>query len=143
VKHTIKYAVTVGILGYAVLALSALAVPLLIGLTTGYYPCVSCFTLALLTLRLSEIHWTLVLLPPLAAACAMVLLSKTGLNRRIVAGLGLSSPYLLVALVYVFSGAGEFPPEIAIPWIVWAFLVGAASSIAVDRTANRLANPSP
>ena len=132
-KHAIKYAVTVAILGYALLALSALAVPLLIGLTTGYYPCVSCFTLALLTLRFSEIHWILVLLPPLAAACAMVLLSKTGLNRRVVAGLGLSFPYLLVALVYVFSGAGEFPLEIAILWVAWVFVVGVASSIAVDR----------
>jgi hypothetical protein len=133
VKHTIKYAVTVAILGYAVLALSALAVPLLIGLTTGYYPCVACISLALLVFRFTEIHWTFVLFPPLAAACAIVLLSKTPVNRRIAAGLGLSFPYLLAALVYVVSGAGEFPLEIAIPWTVWAFLVGAASSIAVDR----------
>ena len=132
-KHAIKYAVTVAILGYAVLALSAVAVTLLIGLATGYYPSVICFTLTLLAFRLTEIHWTLVLFPPLAAACAMVLLSKTPVNRRIAAGLGLSSPYLLVALVYVLMGAGEFPLEIAIPWIVWAFLVGAASSIAVDK----------
>jgi hypothetical protein len=132
-KHAIKYAVTVAVLGYALLALSAVAVPLLIGLTTGYYPCVTCFTLALLAFRLTEIHWTFVLFPPLAAACAMVLLSKTPVNRRIVAGLGLSSPYLLVALVYELMGAGEFPLEIAIPWIVWAFVVGAASSLAVDR----------
>ena len=140
-KHTIKYAVTVAILGYALLALSALAVPLLIGLTTGYYPCVACISLALLVFRFTEIHWTFVLFPPLAAACAMVLLSKTGLNRRVVAGLGQSSPYLLVALVYVFSGAGEFPLEIAIPWIVWAFLVGAASSIAVDKLRQLLRRP--
>ena len=132
-KHTIKYAVTVGILGYAVLALSAVAVTLLVGLTTGYYQCVACISLPLLTFRLSEIHWSFVLFTPLAAVCAIILLSKTPVNRRIVAGLGLSSPYLLVALVYVFSGAGEFPLEIAIPWIVWAFLVGAASSIAVQR----------
>jgi len=134
VKHTIKYAVTVAILGYAVLALSAVAVTLLVGLTTGYYPCVTCLSLALLTFRLTEIHWTFVLFPPLAAACAMVLLSKTGLNRRIVAGLGLSSPYLLVALVYALMGAGELPLEIAILWVAWAFVVGVASSIAVDRS---------
>ena len=132
-KHTIKYAVTVAALGYALLALSAVAVTLLIGLTTGYYQCVTCITLPLLTFRLTEIHWTLALFPPLAAACAMILLSKTRVNRIIVAGLGLISPYLLVALVYVLMGAGEFPLEIAIPWMVWAFLVGAASSIAVDK----------
>jgi hypothetical protein len=56
VKHTIKYAVTVAILGYAVLALSAVAVTLLVGLTTGYYPSLTFFTLALLTFRLTEIH---------------------------------------------------------------------------------------
>jgi len=133
VKHTIKYAVTVAILGYALLALSALAVPLLIGLTTGYYPCVACISLALLVFRFTEIHWTFVLFPPLAAACAIVLLSKTPVNRRIAAGLGLSSPYLLAALVYVVSGAGEFPLEIAIPWVAWAFVVGVSSSIVVDR----------
>lgn len=128
-KHTIKYAVAVAILGYALLALSAVAVTLLVGLTTGYYPSVTFFTVALLTFRLTEIHWTLVLFPPLAAACGMIVLSTTGLNRRIAAGLGLSSPYLLVALVYVLMGAGEFPLEIAIPWMVWVFAVGVASSI--------------
>jgi hypothetical protein len=133
VKHTIKYAVTVAILGYALLALSAVAVTVLIGLATGYYQCVACITLPLLTFRLTEIHWALVLFPPLAATCAMILLSKTAVNRRIAAGLGLSSPYLLVAAMYALAGAGDFPLEIAIPWIVWAFLVGAASSIAVDR----------
>ena len=132
-KHTIKYAVTVAILGYALLALSAVAVSLLIGLTTGYYQCVACISLPLLTFRLAEIHWALVLFPPLAAACAMILLSKTPVNRRIVAGLGLSSPYLLVAVMYMLLGAREFPLEVAIPWMAWAFLVGAASSIAGDR----------
>jgi hypothetical protein len=133
VKHTIKYAVAVAILGYALLALSAVAVTLLVGLTTGYYPSVTFFTVALLTFRLTEIHWGFVLFPPLAAACAMILLSKTAVNRRIAAGLGLSSPYLLVALVYVLMGAGEFPLEIAIPWMVWVFAVGVASSIVVTR----------
>ena len=132
-KHTIKYAVTVAVLGYALLALSAVAVTLLVGLTTGYYPSLTFFTLALLTFRLTEIHWTFVLFPPLAAACVMILLPKTGVNRRIASGLGLTSPYMLVALVYVVSGAGEFPLEIAILWVAWVFVVGVASSIAVDR----------
>jgi hypothetical protein len=133
VKHTIKYAVTVAVLGYALLALSAVAVTLLVGLTTGYYPSLTFFTLALLTFRLTEIHWTFVLFPPLAAACVMILLPKTGVSRRIASGLGLTSPYMLVALVYVVSGAGEFPLEIAILWVAWVFVVGVASSIAADR----------
>ena len=140
-KHTIKYAASVSLLGYAVLALSALAAALLIWQTTGHYPSLTFFTLALLTFRLSEIHWTLVLFPLLAAACALVLLSKTPVNRRIASGLGLSFPYLLVALVYVLMGAGEFPLEVAIPWILWAFLVGAASSIALDKLRQSFRRP--
>jgi hypothetical protein len=140
-KHLSVYALCVSLLGYALLALSAVVVTLLVGLTTGYYPSVTFFTLALLTFRLTEIHWTFVLFPPLAAACAMILLSKTGVNRRIASGLGLSSPYLLVALVYVFSGAGEFPLEIAILWVAWAFVVGVASSIAVDKLRQSLGHP--
>jgi hypothetical protein len=31
--------------------------------------------------------------------------------------------------VYVLMGAGEFPLEIAIPWMLWVFAVGVASSI--------------
>jgi len=133
VKHSILYALSVSLMGYALLALSALAVTVVVWLVTGYFPCVTCFTLALLTFRLTEIHWTLVLFPPLAAACAIVLVSKTRLNRRVVAGLGLTFPYLLVALVYVLAGAREFPLEVAIPWIVWAFLVGVGSSRGVDK----------
>jgi len=133
VKHWILYALSVSLVGYALLALSAVAVTLLVGLTTGYYPCLTCFTLALLAFRLTEIHWTLVLFPPLAAVCAMILLSKTPVNRKLVAGLGLSSPYLLVAVMHMLLGAREFPLEVAIPWMAWAFLVGAASSIAGDR----------
>lgn len=133
VKHFLVYALLVSFVGYAGLALSAVAVTLLVGLATGYFPCVRCFTLALLTFRLTEIHWTLVLFPPLAAFCAMVLLSKTGVNRRITARLGLSSPYLLVALMYVLMGAREFPLEVVTPWMVWGFLVGVASSLVADR----------
>jgi hypothetical protein len=133
VKQTTKYALVVAFVGYALLALSTVAVALAAGLATGYFPCLTCFSLALLTFRLTQIHWTLLLFPPLAAACAMLVLSTTVLSRRIVAGLGQSSAYLLVVLVYVLLGAREFPLEVAIPWIVWAFPVGAASSIALDR----------
>jgi len=141
VKHRILYGLSVSLLGYSLLALSAVAVTLVVGLATRYSPCATCFTLSLLTLRLNEIHWTLVLVPPLVAACAMVLLAKAGLNRRIAAGLGLSFPYLLVALVYVLMGAREFPLEIAFAWMVWACAVGAASSVVVNKLAQSLRRP--
>jgi hypothetical protein len=133
VKHCILYALMVSLVGYAFLALSAVGITLLVGLATGYLPCASCFTLALLAFRLTEIHWTLVLFPLLAAACAMILLTKTRLNRRIASGMGLSSPYLLIVLVYVLMGAEEFALEIAFAWMAWASIVGAASSIVVER----------
>jgi hypothetical protein len=56
VKRWILYALSVSFVGYALLALSAVAVTLVVGLATGYFPCVRCFTLALLTFRLTEIH---------------------------------------------------------------------------------------
>ena len=133
VHQSIICAFSVSLLGYALLALTALALTLLIRLGTGYRPSLTFFTLALLTFRLSEIHWSFFLFPPLAAALATILLSKTPLHRRLVAGLGLSSPYVLIALVYVLMRAGEFPLEIVIPWVLWIFVVGVVSSVAVDR----------
>ena len=133
VHQSIIYAFSVSLLGYALLALTALALTLLIGLGTGYRPSLAFFTLSLLTLRLSEIHCAFVLFPPLAAACGTVLLSKTPLHRRLAAGLGLSSPYVLITLVYLLMRAGEFPLEIVFPWVLWVFVVGVVSSVAVDR----------
>jgi len=133
VHQSIIYAFSVSLLGYALLALTALALTLLVGLATGYRSSLTFFTLALLTFRLSEIHWAFVLFPPLAAACGTILLSKTPLHRTLAAGLGLSSPYVLIALVYVLMRAGEFPLEIVIPWVLWIFVVGVVSSVAVDR----------
>lgn len=133
VHQSIIYALSVSFVGYALLALTALAITLLAGLATGYHPSLTFFTMSLLTLRVSEIHWALLLFPPLAAALATILLSKTPLHRRLVAGLGLSSPYLLIALVYVLMRAGEFPLEIVFPWVLWVFVVGVVSSVAVDR----------
>jgi hypothetical protein len=132
-NRSIIHALSVSFLGYALLLVSALAITLLTGLATGYYPSPTFFTLALLTLRLSEIHWAFVLIPPVAATCTTLLLSKTRLHRRLVAGLGLSSPYVLITLIYLLVRAGEFPLEIVLPWVLWTFVAGVASSIAADR----------
>ena len=133
VRQSIVYALSVSLLGYALLALTALALTLLVGLATGYYPSLAFFTLSLLTFRLSEIHWSFFLFPPLGAALATILLSKTPLHKTLVAGLGLSSPYVLITLIYMLMRAGEFPLEIVIPWVLWIFVVGVVSSVAVDR----------
>ena len=132
-KGSIQYAVTVSLMGYAILAVSAVAITLLTGLATGYRPSLTFFTMGLLTFRIYEIHRAFALFPPLVAAGAMMLISKTPMNTRIAAGLALSSPYLLFALGYVLMGAGEFPPEIAVAWVAWAFVVGLASSAVVER----------
>jgi len=132
-KDSMLYAVIVSLLGYAVLAVSAVAITLLTGLITGYPPSLTFFTMALLTFRTYEIHWALVLFPPLVAASALMLLSNTPVNRRIAAGLGLSSPYLVIALGYVLMGAGEFPLEIAVAWVLWVYVVGVMSAAAVER----------
>ena len=73
------------------------------------------------------------LFPPLAAACLVMLLPRTTVNARIVAGIGLSFPYLLVALMYVLMSAKELPLEVAFPWLVWAFVAGVGSSVVADR----------
>ena len=91
------------------------------------------FTLALITFRLVEVHQGFLMAPLLVATFTMMLLSKTSINRRIVAGLSMTSYYFLLALIYVIMGAGEFPIEILIPWLPWVFVLGFASSIIVDR----------
>jgi hypothetical protein len=131
-KDSIAYSLTISLLGYAILALSAVAITLLTGLVTGYHPSLTFFTMALLTFRTYEIHWALVLFPPLAAASALMLLSKTPVNRRIAAGLGLSLPYLLIALAFLLMGAGEFPLEIAVVWMAWVYVVGVACAAIVE-----------
>ena len=121
---------------------SALVVSAAVGLITGYYPSFTFVTLALATFRLVEIHLAFLLAPPLVTTLALVLLSKTPIDRRITGGAGLCSYYALVALLFVMADAGEFPMSIVIPWVAWAFIVGLGSSIIVDRVLARLRTPS-
>jgi len=127
----------VSLLGYFVLVASAFLVSAAIGLITGYYPSFTFFTLALITFRLVELHYGFLLAPPFIATVVITLLSKMSINRPISAGIGLSSYYILVALMFVMVGAGEFSGTAAVPWIVWAFVVGVGSSITVDRLSAR------
>jgi hypothetical protein len=127
----------VSLLGYFGLAASAFLASAAIGLITGYHPSFTFFTLALLTFRLTEMHYGFLLAPPLISIVVITILSKTAINRAIRAGIGLSSYYIVVALMFVIVGAGDFPVGISIPWIVWAFVVGVGSSVAVDRLCGR------
>ncbi|MGB3904277.1 MAG: hypothetical protein WBB22_05095 [Anaerolineae bacterium] len=121
---------------------TALAVSAAVGLITGYYPSLNSVALALATFRVAEIHYGFVFAPPLVAVAAMILLSRTSINRRVAAGIGVSSFYFLVSLMYLIVGAGEFSVATAIPWVAWAFVVGLGSSVIVDRLHARLRAPS-
>ncbi len=117
---------------------SALVVSAAIRLITGYYPSLTFFTLALLTFRLVKLHYGFVLAPPLAALVAITLLSRTSVNVHLSAGIGLSSYYIVVASMFLLTGAAEFPATTVIPWIVWSFIVGVGPSVLVDGAQIRL-----
>lgn len=121
---------------------SALVAFTVVKVVTGYYPSFIFFTLALITFRVAEIHYGFVFAPPLVAVAAMIPLSRTSINRRVAAGIGVSSFYFLVSLMYLIVGAGEFSVATAIPWVAWAFVIGLGSSVIVDRLLARLRTPS-
>jgi hypothetical protein len=133
VGSPIKYAVVISLLGYVFVVASAVVIWFLFGLTSGSYPSFAFFALGLITFRLTEIHGGFFAIPPLLATVGIVFLNGTPLDRRIGAGIGLASYYILVAFTYVIAGAGEFPLETVTPWIVWVFVLGLGSSAIVDR----------
>ncbi len=133
IKSSLKYAVAISALGYALIVGSAVVVSIIVRLITGYYPSFIHFTLALITFRLVEIHYGFLVLPPLVAIFMMMILSRTPINRRIAAGLSLNSYYLLVAFIYLIVGAGDFPMESSIPWLLLVFVVGFGASVIVDK----------
>lgn len=132
-KNSIKYMILTCALGYLFIVASVVILSIIIRMITGYYPSFTFFTLALIAFRLVEIHQGFLIAPLLVAIFMMMLLSKTSINGRIVAGLSLTSYYFLVALIYLIMGAREFPIEILIPWLPWVFILGSASSIIVDK----------
>ncbi len=132
-KNSIKYIILTCVLGYFFIITSVFIVSIFIRMITGYYPSFTFFTLALITFRFVEIHQGFLIAPPLVAIFTMIPLLKTSINKRIGAGLSMTSYYLLVTLIYVIKGAGEFSLVILIPWIPWVFILGFASSIIVDK----------
>ena len=112
---------------------SAVAIWIIFGLTSGWYPSFTFFALALITFRLTETNYGFFVVPPLLATVVMIVLSGTPINRKMAAGVSLSLYYVLVAMMYVLVGAGEFALEIALPWIVWSFVLGLGASVIVDK----------
>jgi len=102
-------------------------------LITGYYPSFTFFTLALITFRLVEVHQAFFVAPLIVGITAMMLLNKTAIDAKIAARLSTASYYLSIALIYMATGVSELPIEILLPWILWAFILGFASSIIIDR----------
>ena len=132
-KNSTKYTILTCALGYFLIITSAAVISIIIKIITGYYPSFTFFTLALITFRLVEIHKGFLIVPLLVAIFTMLLLSKTTMNIKIVAGLSMNSYYFFLALIYVMLGAGEFPFEILILWLPWVFILVFASSIIVDK----------
>lgn len=134
VKNSIRYTIITCVLGYLIIVASAITASIIVGLVTGYFPSLTFFTLGLITFRLVEIHPVFLIAPPLVAILVMTILSKTPINKRIVAGLSMCSYYLIVTLVFVIMGAGEFPFELLLPWLLWVFTIGFVSSLIVDKS---------
>jgi len=132
-KSSIKYIILTCALSYFLIVSSVVFVSIIVWMITGYYPSFTFFTLALVTFRLAEIHIGFIIAPLSVAIFAMILLSKTSINRRMIAGLSMTFYYFFVALIYVTLSAGEFPIEILVPWLPWVFILGFSSSIIVDR----------
>jgi len=133
VKNQIRQIAIACILGYILVVASAVAVSIIIGLVTGYFPSLALFTLVLLTLGFVWLHPVFLVVPPVLAFSMMVFLSKTSINGKAAAGASIASYYILIELIYLISGTGDFPVEVTIPWIFWAFVLGVASSVIVDK----------
>jgi hypothetical protein len=136
----VKDAILIAAVGYAFIVASALVISVMVRLLTGYFPSFTYFTLALITLRLVELHYGALLAPPLVAAAAMLLLLKTPLDRRIAAALAMSSFYIIVTLIYLLVGAADLPLAASapsVPWIGCSFLAGLGASVVVDRLSGR------
>lgn len=137
-KRIVK-AVLASALGYVSVVLSAFAISATIGVVTGYYPSLTFFTLALITFRLIEINQVFLIVPPLIAMLATVILSCIPIDTRIAGGLGLASYYVLVGLIIAAVGGGDFSYEILILWAALVFLLGCLSATVMDACEKPLA----
>jgi hypothetical protein len=132
-KSSIKYAFLTCTLGYVlIVAISTVTILIISKMITGYYLHLTTI-LELITFNLIYIHQGFFIVPLAVAICTMALLLKFSQNKKLIAGLSMTSYYLIVALIYAIMGAREFPLEILILWLPWVFMLGFASSIIVDK----------
>ncbi len=132
-KKHIKHTILTCTLAYILTIASVLLVTTTSMLVFGLYISFVFFTLTLVTFRLYEIHQIFIMAPPIVAIVTMLLLSKTRINKRILAGLSMTIYYVVVTLIFLIMRAEEFPYEILIIWIPWVFILGALSSVIVDK----------
>lgn len=132
-NHPIRKICRISALSYILVIVSAVAVSVIAWLATGYFPSFTFFVLALISFRLVEVHTIFLAAPLIVSIISMTILSITPINKRIAAGLGIASYYLLVTMLFLISGAGDFPLDVSIPWIIWVFIVGFVSSALVDK----------
>jgi len=135
-KNSVKYSILICVLGYLLIIASVIAVSIIVKLITGYYPSFTFFTLALITFRLIEIHQVFLIAPLSIAILVMMVLSKILNQTKIVAGLSMTSYYLLVTLIFLIIG-GEFPFELLLLWLPWTFFLGFVSPIIVEKLYTR------
>ncbi len=82
---------------------------------------------------MSELNEALFAAPLLIAIFTMTFLSKTSLNIRITAGISLALYYILMSLIFLIIGGGEFPFIIIMLWFPWLFFLGFVSSMIVEK----------
>ena len=130
IGRIVKAALASG-LGYVFVVVSAFMISATIEIMTGYPSSLHFFTLTLITFRLIEINQAFLIVPPLIAMSAIILLSCLPMDTRIAGGFGLASYYILVGLIFAAIGGADFPYEIMIIWVALVFLFGFLSATAI------------
>lgn len=132
-RDPVRKAILTSAFGYAIIIIVVFAISIGVKLITSYYPSLTYFALSLLTFRLIEFNSAFLIAPLLASISAMIILLRISINMRIASGLGLSSYYVLVALIFAAIGAGDISYEAVGLWILLTSFIGLLSAIVIER----------
>lgn len=132
-REQVIKAIITSVLGYAIIIIVIFTISVGVKLITGYYPSLTYFTSSLLTFRLIEFNSAFLIAPLLTAIPVMIILLRISINTQMVSGLGLSSYYILVALIFAAVGAGDISYEVVGLWVFLTFSIGLLSAIVTDR----------
>jgi hypothetical protein len=133
IRDPVRKVILTSAFGYVIIIIVVFAISIGFKLITGYYPSLTYFTFSLLTLRLIEFNSAFLIAPLLAAISVMIILLRISINMRMASGLGLSSYYVLVALIFAAIGAGDISYEAVGLWILLTFFIGLLSAIVIER----------